>query len=81
MWASGVVIPGIYHDPSVQAMASAINTAIGAYGKLALLVGDPNGPVIGSQLTGLKLLISDLNAGKVDLADYSERQSDLQRAR
>jgi len=61
-----VVIPGIYHDPSVQAMASAINTAIGAYGKLALLVGDPNGPVIGSQLTGLKLLISDLNAGKVD---------------
>jgi len=61
-----VVIPGIYHDPSVQAMASAINTAIGAYGKLALLVGDPNGPVIGSQLTGLKLLFSDLNAGKVD---------------
>jgi len=61
-----VVIPGIYQDQSVQAMASAINTAIGAYGKLALLGGDPNGPAIGSQLTGLKSLIFDLNAGKVD---------------
>jgi molybdopterin-containing oxidoreductase family iron-sulfur binding subunit len=61
-----VVIPGIYQDPSVRAMASAINTAIGAYGKLALLSGDPNGPAIGSQLDGLKSLFSDLNAGKVD---------------
>ena len=61
-----VVLPGIYQDPSVRAMASAINTAIGAYGKKALLSGDPNGPAIGSQLDGIKSLVSDLNAGKVD---------------
>jgi molybdopterin-containing oxidoreductase family iron-sulfur binding subunit len=61
-----VVIPGIYQDSSVRAMASAINTAVGAYGKLALLIGDPNGPAIGLQLDGLKSLVSDLNAGKVD---------------
>jgi molybdopterin-containing oxidoreductase family iron-sulfur binding subunit len=61
-----VVIPGLYQDTSVRAMASAINTVIGAYGKLALLSGDPNGPAIGSQLDGLKSLVADLNAGKVD---------------
>jgi molybdopterin-containing oxidoreductase family iron-sulfur binding subunit len=61
-----VVIPGVYQDSSVRAMASAINTAIGGYGKLVLLIGDPNGPAIGSQLDGLKSLVFDLNAGKVD---------------
>ncbi|MGA3010334.1 MAG: TAT-variant-translocated molybdopterin oxidoreductase [Terracidiphilus sp.] len=61
-----LVIPGVYQDPSLRAMASAINTAVGAYGELATLDVDPDSPANGSQLDGLKSLVSDLNAGKVN---------------
>ena len=60
-----VVIPGIHQDMYVRAMASAINTAVSAYGKQALLIGDPNAATV-SQLDGIKSLVSDLNSGKVD---------------
>jgi molybdopterin-containing oxidoreductase family iron-sulfur binding subunit len=59
------VIPGLYQDSSVAALALAINTTLGNLGKMALLTGPANS-LPSDQLADLKSLVSDLNAGKVD---------------
>jgi molybdopterin-containing oxidoreductase family iron-sulfur binding subunit len=59
-----VVIPGVYQDPSVTAIALAINAALGNEGK-TVSAGAAAGT--GSdQIGDLKSLVADLNAGKVD---------------
>jgi molybdopterin-containing oxidoreductase family iron-sulfur binding subunit len=61
-----VVIPGLYQDPSVTALALAINNVLGnskavAFGsRPAYLPSNPN------QFDDFKALVADLNAGKVD---------------
>ena len=60
------VIPGLYQDPSVAALALAINNALGNVGKTVTASGDPSNPLPSDQFAGLKALVADLNAGKVD---------------
>jgi molybdopterin-containing oxidoreductase family iron-sulfur binding subunit len=68
-----MVIPGNYQDSSVAEAATAINVEIGNANSV-LLTGDPQNvyslglrePLLSNQLTDLKLLVADLNAGKVD---------------
>jgi len=59
-----VVIPGLYQDPSVAALAVAINTALGNVGKTVTLSGEA--VTSGDQIAELKGLVTDLSAGKVD---------------
>jgi MoCo/4Fe-4S cofactor protein with predicted Tat translocation signal len=59
-----VVIPGIHQDPSVAALAIAINTALGNVDKTVKLANDASAPA--DSIADLKGLIADLNAGKVD---------------
>jgi molybdopterin-containing oxidoreductase family iron-sulfur binding subunit len=61
-----VVIPGLYQDSSVAALALAINTALGNVGKTALVSPEAGVPLPSDQLADFKALIADLNAGKVD---------------
>ena len=61
-----VVIPGLYQDASVAALAAAINSALGNTGKTVLVSGDTASPVPSDQIGDLKSLVADLNAGKVD---------------
>ena len=61
-----VVIPGIYQDPSVAALALAINTALGNVGKTVMVSGEPLNPLPSDQIGDFKALVADLNAGKVD---------------
>jgi molybdopterin-containing oxidoreductase family iron-sulfur binding subunit len=61
-----VVIPGLYQDPSVTALAFAINDALGNVGKTVFVTQDPVNPLPGDQIADLKTLVTDLNAGKVD---------------
>jgi molybdopterin-containing oxidoreductase family iron-sulfur binding subunit len=59
-----VVIPGVYQDASVDALALVINTALGNIGKT---VNVRNGLITqSSQILDFKGLLTDLNAGKVD---------------
>jgi molybdopterin-containing oxidoreductase family iron-sulfur binding subunit len=60
------VIPGLYQDPSVAALALAINNALGNVGKTVLVSGEPVNPLPSDQIAEFKALVSDLNAGKVD---------------
>ncbi len=60
------VIPGLCQDPSVEAMASAINAALGNTGKTVLVSGETAIPIPSDQVAGIKSLVADLNAGKVD---------------
>jgi len=60
------VIPGLYQDPSVTALALAINTALGNVGKTVTVSGDSTNPLPSDQIAGIKGLVDDLNAGKVD---------------
>jgi MoCo/4Fe-4S cofactor protein with predicted Tat translocation signal len=60
---TSAVIPGLYQDPSVAAMAMAINTALGNVGK-TVTMGTAMTPA--DQIADLKGLVADLNAGKVD---------------
>jgi MoCo/4Fe-4S cofactor protein with predicted Tat translocation signal len=57
------VLPGIYQDPSVAALALAINQALGNVGKTVTASGGSTGS---DQIADLKSLVADLNAGKVD---------------
>jgi MoCo/4Fe-4S cofactor protein with predicted Tat translocation signal len=57
-----VVIPGLYQDNSVAAMASAINDTLGNVGKTA--AGSNSDAA--DQIADMKSLVADLNAGKVD---------------
>ncbi len=61
-----VVIPGLYQHSSVAALAFAINTALGNVGKTVLVSAEPVIPLPGDQFAGIKALVADLNAGKVD---------------
>ena len=61
-----VVIPGLYQDPSVAALALAINNALGNVGKTVIVGSEPAIPLPSDQLGDFKALVADLNAGKVD---------------
>ncbi|MGP8269032.1 MAG: TAT-variant-translocated molybdopterin oxidoreductase [Terracidiphilus sp.] len=61
-----VVIPGLYQDPTVTALALAINNTLGNVGKTVVLGPAPAELQSGDQLADLKALVADLNAGKVD---------------
>ena len=61
-----VVIPGMYHDPAVAALALAINQALGNVGKTVLIGNQPLNPLPSDQFAEFKALVADLNAGKVD---------------
>ena len=61
-----VVIPGLYQDPSVTALALAMNTTLGNVGKTVTVSGDSTHPLPSDQFAGIKGLVADLNAGKVD---------------
>ncbi len=60
------VIPGLYQDPSVAALALAINNALGNIGKTVSVGSGPLNPLPSDQLADFKALVDDLNAGKVD---------------
>jgi molybdopterin-containing oxidoreductase family iron-sulfur binding subunit len=60
------VIPGLYQDPSVAALALAINDALGNTGKTVQVSSTPLNPLPSDQLGDFKALAADLNAGKVD---------------
>ena len=61
-----VVIPGLYQDVSVAALAQAINNALGNTDKTVFLPPGPAVPLLSDQTAGMKALVADLNAGKVD---------------
>ncbi len=64
-----VVIPGLYQDPSVTALALAINNALGnCEGGCCFGASQPDLPASGSSQIRrtIKALVADLNAGKVD---------------
>jgi MoCo/4Fe-4S cofactor protein with predicted Tat translocation signal len=60
------VIPGIYQDASVTALALAINNALGNVGKTVFVSAEPAIPLPSDQLGDIKALATDLQAGKVD---------------
>jgi molybdopterin-containing oxidoreductase family iron-sulfur binding subunit len=60
------VLPGLYQDPSVTALALAINQALGNVGKTVMVSSEPTNPLPSDQIGDLKALVTDLNAGKVD---------------
>jgi molybdopterin-containing oxidoreductase family iron-sulfur binding subunit len=70
-----VVIPGLYQDPAVNALAFAINSTLGNFSKTAFvsplppkvtMPSDPLEPVSSDQIADIMGLVADLNAGKVD---------------
>src|ERR1019366_5272287 len=58
-----VVIPGIYQDPSVEYLASSINSVLGNVGKTVVVGTEPVNPLPSDQIADLKALVADLNAG------------------
>ena len=60
------VIPGLYQDPTVAALALAINDAVGNVGKTVVVGTEPVNPLPSDQIADLKALVADLNAAKVD---------------
>ena len=60
------VLPGLYHDPSVAALAVAINDALENIGKTVFASSDPVNPAPSDQIGDFKALIADMNSGKVD---------------
>jgi molybdopterin-containing oxidoreductase family iron-sulfur binding subunit len=60
------VLPGLYQDPSVAALALAINNALGNLGKTVSVASEPAIPIPSDQIGDFKALVADLNAGKVD---------------
>ena len=60
------VIPGLYQDESVAALALAINTALGNVGKTVTLSSEPAIPLPSDQIGDFKSLVAALNGGKVD---------------
>jgi molybdopterin-containing oxidoreductase family iron-sulfur binding subunit len=61
-----IVIPGLYQDLTVTALALAMNLALGNLGKTVLYVSEPAIPPAWDQIAYLKALVADLNADKVD---------------
>ena len=66
MRGKSAVLPGLYQDPSVAALAMAINNALGNVGKTVTVSSEPAIPIPSDQLGDFKALVADLNAGKVD---------------
>jgi len=64
--SKSVVIPGLYQDASVAALAQAINNTLGNTGKTVFLTPGAAIPLLSDQTVGMKALVADLNAGKVD---------------
>ena len=60
------VLPGLYQDESVAALALAINQALGNVGKTVIVSSEPAIPLPSDQNGDFKNLVADLNAGKVD---------------
>jgi molybdopterin-containing oxidoreductase family iron-sulfur binding subunit len=60
------VLPGLYQDESVAALALAINTALGNVGKTVTVSSDPSIPLPSDQIADMKALVADMNAGSVD---------------
>ncbi len=60
------VIPGLYQDASVTALAAAINSALGNTGKTVSVSSEPLNPLPSDQIADMKALVADLNAGKVE---------------
>jgi molybdopterin-containing oxidoreductase family iron-sulfur binding subunit len=60
------VIGGEQQDPSVAALAFAINSALGNVGKTVFVASEPAIPIPSDQIGDFKSLVADLNAGKVD---------------
>jgi molybdopterin-containing oxidoreductase family iron-sulfur binding subunit len=60
------VIPGLYQDPSVTALAASMNEALGNVGKTVTAAGEPLNPIPSDQIGDFKALIADMSAGKVD---------------
>ena len=63
---SSIVIPGLYQDASVTALAFAINLKLGKKGPIILNFSSPARPLPSDQINDMKELVTDLNAGKVD---------------
>ena len=63
---NALVIAGEYQAPAVHALAAELNSALGAVGK-TVTYSDPIEIVPSEHLAGLKELVNDMNAGKVDL--------------
>jgi len=61
-----VVIGGEQQDPSVAALALAINSTLGNVGKTVFASAEPVNPLPSDQIADMKGLVADLNAGKVD---------------
>ncbi|MGA2807983.1 MAG: TAT-variant-translocated molybdopterin oxidoreductase [Terracidiphilus sp.] len=60
-----VVIPGLYQDSSVWALALALNLSLGNVEK-TVIVSSPVNPLPSNQFDDFKMLVADLNAGKVE---------------
>ncbi len=60
------VIPGLYQDASVAALAAAINNTLGNVGKTVLVSSEPLNPLPSDQIGDMKALVQDLNLGKVE---------------
>ncbi len=60
------MLPGLYQDPSVAALALAMNNALGNVDKTVFVSSEPAIPMPSDQLGDFKALVADLNAGKVD---------------
>ncbi len=60
------VLPGLYQDASVAALAASINSALGNEGKTVSIASEPLNPIPSDQIGDFKALVADLNAGKVD---------------
>jgi molybdopterin-containing oxidoreductase family iron-sulfur binding subunit len=61
-----VVMPGLYQDASVEALALAMNNVLGNVGKTVYVTTETVNPLPSDQLADMKALVADLNAGKVD---------------
>ncbi len=61
-----VVIPGLYQDQSVSALAAAINHILANEGKTVFLSEETVHSIPSHQREDLKALVAELNAGKVD---------------
>jgi len=61
-----VVIGGEQQDPSVAALALAINSTLGNVGKTVFTSAEPVNPLPSDQIADMKALVADLNAGSVD---------------
>jgi molybdopterin-containing oxidoreductase family iron-sulfur binding subunit len=61
-----VVIPGLYQDPWMELLTYAINKELGNVGKTVSHPYELVNPLPSDQITDIKVLVADLNAGKVD---------------